>query len=99
LEEMQQEVQRAQANAAMAVNRVKLGELRQWGVNSKEIEANVRAALKSVQAIDMAAINRQLANIDRNKLAADVSGAQQSVERAKAELARVQARLDAEDRQ
>jgi multidrug resistance efflux pump len=47
-----------------------------------------------VQTIDMSA----LATIDRDKIAADVSGAQQSMEKAKAELARIQARLDAQDR-
>lgn len=96
MEEIQREVERAQVNAAAAANKVniKSAELRRWGVNPEQIQANIRAALKSVQGIDMSA----LATIDRDKIAADVSGAQQSMEKAKAELARIQARLDSEDR-
>jgi hypothetical protein len=42
--------------------------------------------------------SRALANIDRDKIAAGVAGAQQSMEKAKAELARLQARIDADQR-
>jgi bla regulator protein blaR1 len=99
--EIQRDVERAQANAATAAHNINVNstELRRPGVNPEQIEANVLAALQSAQGIDAAAINRQLATIDRDKIAADVAGAQQSVEKAKAELARIQARLDAEDRQ
>lgn len=97
MDEIQRDVERAQSNAAMAANNVNINsaELHRWGVNPEQMQANIRAALKSVQGIDTSAI----ATIDRDKIAADVSGAQQSMEKAKAELARIQTRLDAEDRQ
>jgi hypothetical protein len=97
IEEIQREVARAQANAAMAANNININstDLRRWGVDPVQLQASIQTALRSVQGIDMSA----LATIDRDKIAADVSGAQQSMEKAKAELARIQARLDAEDRQ
>jgi hypothetical protein len=96
MEEIQREVQRAQANAAQAAQNINVNsaDLRRWGINPEQLQANIRTALQSVQTIDMSS----LATIDRDKIAADVSGAQQSMEKAKAELARIQARLDAEDR-
>lgn len=101
MEEIQRDVERAQANAAQAAQNVNANsvELSRWGVNYEQVQANVQQALRAVQSIDMAEINRQVANIDRDKIAKDVAGAQQSMEKAKAELARIQARLDAEDRQ
>jgi len=90
-------VARAQANAAAAANNVNINsvELRRWGVNPEQMQANIRTALQAVQGIDLSA----LATIDRDKIATDVAGAQQSMEKAKAELARIQARIDAQDRQ
>ena len=97
MEEIQREVQRAQANAAQAAEKVNINsaDLRRWGIDPQQLQANIRTALQSVQTIDLSALQ----TIDRDKITADVSGAQQSMEKAKAELARIQARLDAEDRQ
>ena len=97
MEEIQREVQRAQANAAQAAENVNINsaDLRRWGIDPQQLQANIRTALQSVQTIDLSALQ----TIDRDKITADVSGAQQSMEKAKAELARIQARLDAEDRQ
>jgi len=97
MEEIQRDVARAQANAAAAANNVNINsvELRRWGVNPEQMQANIRTALQAVQGIDLSA----LATIDRDKIATDVAGAQQSMEKAKAELARIQARIDAQDRQ
>jgi beta-lactamase regulating signal transducer with metallopeptidase domain len=94
--EIQREVQQAQANAAQAAQNINISgaDLRRWGVNPEQLQANIRTALQSVQTIDLSALQ----TIDRDKITADVSGAQQSMEKAKAELARIQARLDAEDR-
>lgn len=96
MEEIRREVEQAQANAAAAANNINVNstELRQWGVNPEQLQANIRAALQSVQGIDLSA----LASIDPDKISADVAGAQQSVEKAKAGLERIQARMDAEDR-
>jgi bla regulator protein BlaR1 len=97
MEEIQRDVARAQANAAAAANNVNINsvELRRWGVNPEQMQANIRTALQAVQGIDLSA----LATIDRDKIATDVAGAQQSMEKAQAELARIQARIDAQDRQ
>ena len=97
MEEIQREVQRAQANAAQAAEKVNINsaDLRRWGIDPQQLQANIRTALQSVQTIDLSALK----TIDRDKITADVSDAQQSMEKAKAELARIQARLDAEDRQ
>ena len=97
MEEIQREVQRAQANAAQAAEHVNINsaDLRRWGIDPQQLQANIRTALQSVQTIDLSALQ----TIDRDKITADVSGAQQSMEKAKAELAKIQARLDAEDRQ
>ena len=65
------------------------------GRDPEQLEAAIRATLQSVQAIDMQNASRALASIDKDKIAADVAGAQQSMEKAKAELARLQARMDA----
>ena len=96
MEDIRREVEQAQANAAEAANNISVNseELRRWGVNPEQMAANIRAALQSVQGIDLSG----LAAIDRDKISADVAGAQQSVEKAKADLARIQARMDAEDR-
>ena len=45
---------------------------------------------------ELRAASRALAGVDRDKIGADVAGAQASMEAAKAELARLQARMDAE---
>lgn len=96
MEDIRREVEQAQANAAEAANNISVNseELRRWGVNPEQMAANIRAALQSVQGLDLSG----LAAIDRDKISADVAGAQQSVEKAKAQLERIQARMDAEDR-
>lgn len=96
MEEIQREVARAQANAATAANdlSVNSAELSRWGVDSAKLAANIRTALKSVQGIDLSALD----TIDRDKIAKEVAAAPQSIEKAKAELDRIQARMDAEDR-
>jgi hypothetical protein len=62
------------------------------------LEQAIRATLQSVQAVDLGAASRALATVDRDKIAADVAGARASMEAAKAELARLQARIDSDQR-
>ena len=62
------------------------------------LDAAIREKLASVQNIDLTEASRALANIDRDKIAAEVSGAGQAMEKAKAELERIQARIDADQR-
>lgn len=62
------------------------------------LNAAIREKLASVQNIDLTEASRALANIDRDKIAAEVSGAGQAMEKAKAELESIQARIDADQR-
>ena len=66
------------------------------GVEPDAIEATVAKALQSVQSVDVQSIQRSLAKIDRGKIAQDVAGAQKSVDKARVELDRLQARIDAD---
>jgi len=55
-------------------------------------------ATKSVQSVDVQAIQRSLSAVDPAKIARSLDGAQRGVEKARADLDRLQARMDA-DRQ
>lgn len=66
------------------------------GRNPDQLEAAIRATLQSVQAIDFSAVSRALARVDRVKIAASIANAQASMDAGKAELARMQARIDAD---
>lgn len=82
-------ISRIDANAA---------EARASGREPDRLEAAIRERLAEAENADFEAASRALANIDRKKIADQVAGAQQSVERAKAQLARIQARIDADPR-
>ena len=70
-------------------------DIRRSGQDPEAIKAQVRASLKSVEAIDVEAITRQaLASVDQTKIEASVAAAEASVERAQAEIERVSDRLD-----
>jgi beta-lactamase regulating signal transducer with metallopeptidase domain len=98
LADVQRELALTQARVAESVRRIdeQAARERAAGRAPDQLEAAIRATLQSVQAIDLSVASQALANVDRDKIAADVAGAQQSMERAKAELARVQARIDAD---
>jgi hypothetical protein len=65
---------------------------------SDQLEATVRERLDSLRDVDFEAASRALANIDRKKIEADVAGAQESMERAKMQLDRIQAKIDTDQR-
>jgi hypothetical protein len=90
--QLQRELSDAQAKAAEALRRM-AGD-RAAGHEPDGLEAAINERLASLQNVDL----RALASIDRQKIAADVGGAAQSMERAKTELARIQARIDADPR-
>jgi bla regulator protein blaR1 len=98
LAELQGELARSHANIDQAVRRMQAEEARARasGRDPDQLEQAIRATLQSVQAVDLGAASRALAGVDRDKIGADVAGAQASMEAAKAELARLQARMDAE---
>lgn len=99
--ELQRQLARSQAEISEAVRRMdaKTAAARAAGRDPDQLEAAIRATLQSVQTIDMQNASRALASIDRDKIAGDVAGAQQSMEKAKAELARLQPRMDADQHQ
>jgi len=96
--EIQGEIAKAQANIAESVRRIDqhAAEARAAGRQADQVETAVRAALQSVQTTDFQAVARALAAVDQAKIAQSVSGAAQSVDKAKAELARLQARMEAD---
>lgn len=96
--ELQRQLARSQAEISESVRRMdeKAAQVRAAGREPDQLEAAIRATLQSVQAIDLQNAANALANVDRQKIASSVAGAQQSMEKAKAELARLQARMDAD---
>ena len=99
LAEMQHQLARSRASIAESIRRIdaEAAEARAAGREPDRLEAAIRERLQSAEAVDFEAASRALANIDRQKIAAEVAGAQGSVEKAKAELARIQARIDADN--
>ena len=99
--ELQQVLARTQSRLADSVRRMdeQAARDRAAGRQPDKLEAAIRATLQSsAQAIDLQSMTRALAGIDRQKIVADVANAQASMDAAKAELARLQARIGA-DRQ
>jgi bla regulator protein BlaR1 len=98
--ELQRDLAGSHANIEQSVRRMEAEEARARasGRDPDQLEQVIRATLQSVQTVDLRAASRALATVDRDKIAADVAGAQASMEAAKAELATLQARIDA-DRQ
>lgn len=95
---IQSDVARGQASAAEALRNIQTNRaaMERAGVQPDAIEATVAKALQSVRAVDLQSVQRSLATIDRGKIARDVAGAEQSVQKARAELDRLQARIDAD---
>jgi hypothetical protein len=62
------------------------------------MKAAIREAMESLRTIDPEQIKRDIGAVDPQRIAAEVAGAQESMRAAKAELDRLQARIDA-DRQ
>lgn len=98
--EIQREVAGTQAKLAESVRRIDedAAKARAAGRAPDALDAAIREKLASVQNIDLSEATRALADIDRDKMAADISGAGQAMEKARAELDRIQARIDAEPR-
>jgi len=96
--EIQRRLGETQARIEQSVRRLEAEETRARaaGRNPDQLEAAIRATLQSVQAIDFSAASRALASVDRQKIAADVANAQASMEAARAELARIQARINSD---
>lgn len=95
---LQSDLARGQASAAQALRNIDANRaaMERAGVQPDAIEATVAKALQSVRTVDVQSIQRSLASIDQRKIAQDVAGAEQSVQKARAELDRLQARMDAD---
>jgi len=100
IEKIQRDVAQARVNVAESMRNLEAQreQLRQVGFDPSVIEAQVQQAMKSVQSVDVQAIQRSLSAVDPAKIARSLDGAQRGVEKARADLDRLQARMDA-DRQ
>jgi len=98
--ELQRDLAGTQARVAESMRRIddEAAQARAAGRVPDALDAAIREKLRSVQAIDLSEATRALANIDRDKIAAEVAGAQQAMEKAKVDLDRMQARIDADQR-
>jgi len=100
IEEMRRQLGESRAKLAESVRRMdsEAAEARASGRGPDQLKAEIREELQSIQSVDFEAAARALAVVDRQKIAAEVAGAQQSMQRARAELDRIQARIDADQR-
>jgi hypothetical protein len=100
IDEMQRQLAGSRASIVESIRRIdaKAAEDRASGREPDRLEAAIRERLQAAEDVDFEAASRALASIDRQKIAAQVAGARESVEKAKAELARIQARIDADQR-
>jgi bla regulator protein BlaR1 len=96
LDKIQRDLVRSQANVAQTMSRLRAQreELRRAGQDPDRLEATVTEAMKSVQGVDMDAVRRSIAAVDPKKIAQSLDGAEQSMRQARAELDRLQARMD-----
>lgn len=94
------DVARARSNVAESMRRLdaQREELRRAGEDPAAIQAELERARNSVQSVDMAAIERSVAAVDPQKIAHDLDDAERGVQAARAELDRLQARMDADPR-
>jgi len=96
-EEMARELASAKVEIANAMREIdaNAADLRRAGQNPEAIKAQIRASLAQVQAIDVDKIRRQaMASVDPDKIAASVAQAQAQVEKAQAEIDRIEDKLD-----
>ena len=98
MEKIERDVAQAQANVAESMRKLagQREELRRAGVDPAAIEASVAEAMKAAQSVDMDAVKRSIASVDPAKIAQELDGAQRSVEAARADLDRLQARIDSD---
>jgi len=96
--EIQRKLARSQASLAESVRKLDedAAKARAAGRQPDELQNAIRNLLNSVQTVDLQNASRAVANIDREKIAAEVAQAPESIEKAKAELARMQAKIDAD---
>lgn len=92
--EMRLDLARSRAEVAHAMAEINRNsvEIRRAGQNPEQIKATVRAAMRSVEAIDVDRITQEaLTSIDERQIAAGIAAAEQGVRSAEAELDRIEA--------
>ena len=98
LEKVAQDVARAQSNVAQSMRNLEehRDELRKVGFDPSIIEGRVAEAMRSMQNVDMQAVRRSVSAIDPAKIQKSVDSAERGAQAARAELARLQAKMDAD---
>ena len=95
-EELRRDLARARADVERSVREIDRNavNIRRSGVDPEQIKVQVRASLKSIEAIDVEAITRQaIASVDHHAIAAaSVAAAEASIEKAQADLERIEER-------
>jgi beta-lactamase regulating signal transducer with metallopeptidase domain len=92
--ELRRDLARSRAEVARAMAEIDRNstEIRRGGQDPEQIKATVRAAMRSVEAIDVERITREaLASLDEKQIAAGIAAAEQGVRSAEAELDRIEA--------
>jgi beta-lactamase regulating signal transducer with metallopeptidase domain len=95
-EELRRDLAEARIEIEQAMREVDAhaDDIRRSGQDPEAIKAQVRASLKSVEAIDVEAITRHaLASVDHQAIAASMAAAEASVAKAQAEIERLEVRF------
>jgi len=98
LEKIAQDVARAQSNVAESMRNLEehRDELRRIGFDPSIIEGRVAEAMRSMQNVDMQAVQRSVSAVDPAKIQKSIDSAERGAEAARAELDRLQAKMDAD---
>lgn len=99
-EEFRREMAEARAEVDQAMREIDAhsAELRRAGQNPEQLKAMVRASLKAVEGIDVAAITRQaMASVDPATINAALEAAEAGLEKAEAELERAEEMNERDD--
>jgi len=99
-EELRQDLREARVEIDRAMREVDSHavEIRRSGQNPEHIKAQIRASLRSVEAIDVEAITRQaLASVDHEAIERSVAAAEASIEKAQDEIERIEERYQDDD--
>lgn len=99
LDELQRNLAQSKAGVADAIRGIdeSAAYIRASGQDPEQLKTTVREALESVRGIDVEAIKRSVAAIDQQKLAQSLAGAEQSMQKAKADLDRLDAKMRADN--
>jgi len=98
LEKIAQDVARAQSNVAESMRNLEehRDELRRIGFDPSIIEGRVAEAMRSMQNVDMQAVQRSVSAVDPAKIQKSIDSAERGAEAARAELDGLQAKMDAD---